>query len=155
MNKFWSVLKLFTGIILFGLFIWNSLNVFVNFAAEKKVTSSNDVSFDHLPPPAIFICREISFTDPKRNMSTLEDFHSNTLDLQYMIWHSWDYMNSSAPDPNSTIFRVEDVYSYSRGRCTTFQWSVEVDRKYISRINNSRNIPLVKRVEYNLIWELI
>ena len=103
---------------------------------SRLITSYEDKSSQVLVPPAIFICREVSFTDPERNMSTLEDFHGNTLDLQYMIWHSWDYMNSSAPDPNSTIFRVEDVYSYSRGRCTTHQWSVEVNRKYILRKDN-------------------
>ena len=111
MNKFWSVLKLFTAIILFGLFIWNSLNVFVNFAAEKKVTSSNDVSFDLLPPPAIFICREVAFTNAKF-MAKLDDFLDNTLNLNYSMFNKNFVMLSSHGSKNEPTLKTNNETIY-------------------------------------------
>ena len=143
-----AVLKIVTVIILIGLFIWNSIIVFKYFIAGKRVTSGEDKSNEALVPPALFVCREVAFTDDMQDMAKLDDFFDNTLHLYYEFSgkgtnvsslknngvkngpkvgiyeygngsYSLKYVNASASD-YANDFKVEYVYSYSRGLCYKF-----------------------------------
>ena len=143
-----KVLKIVTVIILIGLFIWNSGVVFKYFIAAKKVTSGEDKSNKALVPPALFVCREVAFTDDMKDMAKLDDFFDNTLNLSYEFsgkstnvsslknngvknrpkvgiyeyvntTYVYKFVNASVSD-YSTDFKVEHVYSYSRGLCYKF-----------------------------------
>ena len=133
MSSFWNILKIFTVVILVGCFVWNSFYIIDYFIQGKRVTSSNDVSKSKLKPPALFICREVAFTDPTVDMAKLEDFFDNTLDLGFSMYDPHDgwittygARNGSILDPNATDFKIDLVYSYSRGLCYTFKWLKEV-----------------------------
>ena len=147
-NMSFKVLKIVTVIILIGLFIWNSIIVFKYFIAGKRVTSGEDKSNEALVPPALFVCREVAFTDDMKDMAKLDDFLDNTLHLSYEFSgkgtnvsslksngvkngakvgiyeyvngsYSLKYVNASASDYVED-FKVDYVYSYSRGLCYKF-----------------------------------
>ena len=142
----WAVIKIITVIVLFVLFIWNSVIVFKYFIAGKKVTSSEDKTSDALIPPALFICREVAFTNDTKDMAELDNFLNNTLYLYYGMYDDYNalYANGSRNDPtfigdktyligvNATksvyedSFKVEYVYSYSRGLCYKFMFLKKV-----------------------------
>ena len=140
MTYFWNILKIITVIVLFGLFCWNSSIIFEYFTAGKRVTSSEDISNKKLLLPALFICREVAFTDDMKDMSNLQDFFDNTLNLKYELWarherngsKEWVELinhgaqNDTVLDPNSEDFKVEYVYSYSHGLCYTIQFLTKV-----------------------------
>ena len=129
MSHIWTTVKLITVIILFGFFISNSAMICKYFWDEKTVTSSEDVSQDKLVPPAIFICRKRAFTDGMKDMSTLEGFINNTLNLKFGVYNNDGALvinvgahSAALRGENSTGFKVEHVYSYSHGLCYTLQW---------------------------------
>ena len=141
-----TIIKSITVIVLIGLFAWNSSIVFNYFIAAKKVTSSEDKSNDALVPPEIFVCREVAFTDDRKDISELDDFFDNTLHLSYKIYNAeYDYLinNGVKNDPtlvtySETIvnasksdyedrFKVEHVYSFSRGLCYKFLFIQKVN----------------------------
>ena len=139
-----KVLKIVTVIMLIGLFIWNSIIVFKYFIAAKKVTSGEDISNESLVPPALFVCREVAFTDAMKDMANLDDFFDNTLNLSYELQGAnvfnlknngvkntpkieiYEYLNTTyvllnaSESDYSTDFKIEHVYSYSRGLCYKF-----------------------------------
>ena len=152
-----KILKIVTVIILIGLFIWNSIVVFKYFIAAKKVTSGEDKSNDALVPPALFVCREVAFTDDMKDMAKLDDFIDNTLHLSYEFSgkgtnvsslkndgvknepkvgiyeyingsYSLNYVNASESDYVDD-FKVEHVYSYSRGLCYKFLFIRKVNTR--------------------------
>ena len=144
MAYFCNVLKIFTVLVLTGLFLWNSWVIFIHFKDGKMVTSSEDISNKKLLLPGLFICREVAFTDDMKDMSNLQDYFDNTLNLKYELWarhdrngsEEWvELMNHGAQndtilDPKSKDFKVEYVYSYSRGLCYTFQFLTKVRLNY-------------------------
>ena len=85
-NNF-TVAKVTTALILFGLFCANSYMIFEQYIGKKMVTSSNVVvvETDRQTLPAIVICRENAFTDGKKDMSKLDAFLNNTLSLTYDV----------------------------------------------------------------------
>ena len=111
----------------------------------KMVTSSEDISNKKLLLPGLFICREVAFTDDMKDMSNLQDYFDNTLNLNYELWarhhgngsEEWVELinhgaqNDTILDPNSEDFKVEYVYSYSRGLCYTFQFLTKVSVHYL------------------------
>ena len=144
MNFSLKLIKVVTVLILIGLFCWNSTIVFKYFIVGKKVTSYEDKSSQVLVPPAIFICREVAFTNAKF-MAKLDDFLDNTLNLNYSMFNKNFVMLSSHGSKNEptlktnneTIvnasepvykdyFMVEHVYSFSRGLCYKFQFLTKV-----------------------------
>ena len=107
----------------------------------KMVTSSEDSRNTRLKLPALFICREVAFTDDMKDMSNLQEYFDNTLDLKYELWakdksEEWVELknqgaqNDSLLDHHSEHFKIEYVYSYSRGLCYTFQFLTEVRLRY-------------------------
>ena len=144
----WAVIKIITVVVLFGLFIWNSTIVFKYFIAGKKVTSSEDKSQDGLIPPSLFVCREVAFTDDTKDMAELDNFFDNTLYLRYEMYDDLAYLQNNGTkneplflDKNYEThvigvnasesvyeehFKVEHVYSYSRGLCYKFMYLKKV-----------------------------
>ena len=125
------------------LFICNSTVIFQHFIARKKVTSSEDIPNEALVPPAIFVCRELAFTAEMAPMVKLEDFLNNTLNLNYSMYIKGNdilmLVSNNGVKKNPTIqigrnptianaprslyesyFRIEYVYSFSRGLCYKF-----------------------------------
>ena len=118
--------------------------VFKYFIAAKKVTSGEDISNESLVPPALFVCREVAFTDAMKDMANLDDFFDNTLNLSYELQGAnvfnlknngvkntpkieiYEYLNTTyvllnaSESDYSTDFKIEHVYSYSRGLCYKF-----------------------------------
>ena len=97
------------------------------------VTSSENISKTVLKLPAIIICRELAFSDDTKDMSKLEEYLDNTLDLNYTIYNQESVFldnhgarNDTFLDSNSTDFKIEYVYSYSNGLCYKFQFLKEV-----------------------------
>ena len=139
MNFSLKLMKSATVLILIGLFIWNSSIVFKYFIVGKKVTSYEDKSSEILVPPAIFVCREVAFSKAKF-MADIDDFLDNTLHFNYSMYDN-DFVTLSnngsrygltLKTNNETIvnasestykdyFRVEHVYSFSRGLCYKFE----------------------------------
>ena len=125
MNRgFFKALKFFTALALFACFIGNSWLIFHHYIMRKTVTSSNRVinKVGMQRIPAIVICRENAFSDMKKSMSTLEDYLNNTLELNYWI---------TGPDgeyltPNMTTFKLEYIYSFTRGRCVVLKYETKV-----------------------------
>ena len=124
-------------------FVCNSIVIFQHFIARKKVSSSEDIPNEALIPPAIFICRELAFTDEMAPMAKLDDFLNNTLNLNYsmyiksndilmllsnngvkknpMIQIGRNPTNANAPrSAYESYLRIEYVYSFSRGLCYKF-----------------------------------
>ena len=141
MAYFCNILKTFTVFVLVGGFVWNSINIFKHWKDEKTVTSSTDITNPKLKLPALFICREVAFTDDMKDMSNLQSFLDNTLDLKYELsaknrsgeWVDLQHhgaQNDTFLDPNSEDFKIEYVYSYSRGLCYTFQFLTKVTLLY-------------------------
>ena len=141
MAYFCNILKIFTVLVLIGLFLWNSWVIFIHFKDGKMVTSSEDSRNTRLKLPALFICREVAFTDDMKDMTNLQEYFDNTLDLKYELWaknkkEEWvDLKNQGAQnatllDLNSEDFKIEYVYSYSRGLCYTIQFLTEVRLRY-------------------------
>ena len=141
-----TIIKIITVIVLIGLFALNSAIVFNYFIAEKKVTSSEDQTNDALVPPEIFICREVAFTDDMKEMAELDDFFNNTLHLNYSLGDAeFNYLTNNGVKNDPTLitisetivnasrsvyedrFKVEHVYSYSRGLCYKFLYLREVN----------------------------
>ena len=143
-----KVLKILTIIVLIGLFVWNSTIVFKYFIAAKKVTSSEDQTNEALVPPAIFVCREVAFTDDMKDMAKLDDFFDNTLYLNYTIYNaendiselsnhgikneptvvtSEEVIVNASQSVYETHFKLEYVYSYSRGLCYKFLFLKKVN----------------------------
>jgi hypothetical protein len=145
MTSFSITLKTITVLVLIGLFCWNSAIIFKHFLDGKMVTSSEDISNQKLRLPGLFICREVAFTDDMKDMSNLQDYFDNTLNLKYELWYGYDSsgtgewaelinhgaQNDTNLDPNDEDFKVEYVYSYSRGLCYTFQFLTKVRLQYI------------------------
>ena len=128
-------------------FVGNSIVIFQHFISRKKVTTSEDIPNEALVPPAIFVCREKAFTDEKTPMAKLDDFLNNTLNLNYSMYSKYDnirlFNNGARNNPtiiigNETItnapksvyariFRIEYVYSFSRGLCYKFRFLSKVN----------------------------
>ena len=140
MNSFCNILKIITVFVLIGLFCWNSSIIFKHFMDGKMITPSEDISNKKLLVPALFICREVAFTDDMMDMSNLQDYFDNTLYLNFDLWAMHDRngsqewvgsfhhgaQNNTVLDPNSEDFKVEYVYSYSHGLCYTNQFLTKV-----------------------------
>ena len=130
LNSF-KVAKVATVLILFGLFCSNSYIIFEQYIGKKTVTSSNVVTIktNMQAMPAIVICRENAFTDVKKDMSKLDDFFNNTLDLNYVLGDK-EYGNL---EYNSSRLKRELVFSFTRGLCYVFKY-----------------IPKVRKIKLNL-----
>ena len=131
MNNQCIILKVCTVLVLLTLFLWNNMLIFIHYYEDKTITSSQITPSNGTQTmPAIFVCRENSFSDYSKDMSNLDNFLNNTLELNYEIW-------SSNPDyevhySNSTDFKVEHVYSYSRGHCYALKYTKEVMKKSLN-----------------------
>ena len=124
--------------------------IFQHFIARKKITTSEDIPNEALVPPAIFVCRELAFTDEMAPMAKLGDFLNNTLNLNYSMYiKSNDILMllsnngvkktptikigrnpATANAPGSlyeSYFRIEYVYSFSRGLCYKFLFLSKVE----------------------------
>ena len=122
-NNF-TVAKVTTALILFGLFCANSYMIFEQYIGKKMVTSSNVVvvETDRQTLPAIVICRENAFTDGKKDMSKLDAFLNNTLSLTLDV-------SDKENDPlekNSTRLKRQYIYSFTRGLCHVVKYIPQV-----------------------------
>ena len=122
-NNF-TVAKVTTALILFGLFCSNSYMIFEQYIGKKMVTSSNVVvvETEKQTMPAVIICRENAFTDGKKDMSNLDAFLNNTLSLSYDV-------SDKENDPlekNSTRLKRQYIYSFTRGLCHVLKYIPQV-----------------------------
>ena len=122
-NNF-TVAKVTTALILFGLFCANSYMIFEQYIGKKMVTSSNVVvvETEKQTLPAIVICRENAFTDGKKDMSKLDAFLNNTLSLTLDV-------SDKENDPlekNSTRLKRQYIYSFTRGLCHVVKYIPQV-----------------------------
>ena len=122
-NNF-TVAKVTTALILFGLFCANSYMIFEQYIGKKMVTSSNVVvvETERQTLPAIVICRENAFTDGKKDMSKLDAFLNNTLSLTLDV-------SDKENDPlekNSTRLKRQYIYSFTRGLCHVVKYIPQV-----------------------------
>ena len=122
-NNF-TVAKVTTALILFGLFCANSYMIFEQYIGKKMVTSSNVVVIETEKQtlPAIVICRENAFTDGKKDMSKLDAFLNNTLSLTLDV-------SDKENDPlekNSTRLKRQYIYSFTRGLCHVVKYIPQV-----------------------------
>ena len=131
-------------------FVGNSIVIFQHFIERKKVTSSEDIPNEALVPPAIFVCRELAFTDEMAPMAKLDDFLNNTLNLNYSMYIKGNdilmLLSNNGVKQNPTIkigrnpaianaprslyesyLRIEYVYSFSRGLCYKFLFLSKVE----------------------------
>ena len=72
-----KVLKIITTVVLVVLFMANSWLIFEYYISSKEVTSSS-VKLNYVGKqtmPAIIICREVPFSNVKKNMSKLDKYH--------------------------------------------------------------------------------
>ena len=122
-NNF-TVAKVTTALILFGLFCANSYMIFEQYIGKKMVTSSNVVvvETERQTLPAIVICRENAFTDGKKDMSKLDAFLNNTLSL---ILDVSDTENDPL-EKNSTRLKRQYIYSFTRGLCHVVKYIPQV-----------------------------
>ena len=122
-NNF-TVAKVTTALILFGLFCANSYMIFEQYIGKKMVTSSNVVvvETERQTLPAIVICRENAFTDGKKDMSKLDAFLNNTLSL---ILDVSDTENHPL-EKNSTRLKRQYIYSFTRGLCHVVKYIPQV-----------------------------
>ena len=127
-NKCCTIVKCVVAILMIVCFGLNSWIIFDHYAAKKMVTSSNIVmSKDGVQKfPAIIICRDKPYDDPKKDMSKLEDFIANTLSLYYWVYGPTGYI-----DTNSTLLKREYVYSISRGMCYVLKFTGAVNMSLI------------------------
>ena len=141
MAHFCNIIKIFTVVVLVGFFLWNSWVILIHFKDGKMVTSSEDTRNTKLQLPALFICREVAFTDDMKGMPNLQEYFDNTLNLKYVLWSKnkngeWVELENQGPqndtvlDPDSEDFKIEYVYSYSRGLCYTIRFLTEVRLRY-------------------------
>ena len=123
-NNF-TVAKVTTALILFGLFCANSYMIFEQYIGKKMVTSSNVVVIETEKQtlPAIVICRENAFTDGQKDMSKLDAFLDNTLNLIYYVDDNNDgiYLETI-----SSTLKRESVYSFTRGFCHVLKYMPKV-----------------------------
>ena len=122
-NNF-TVAKVTTALILFGLFCANSYMIFEQYIGKKMVTSSNVVvvETERQTLPAIVICRENAFTDGQKDMSKLDAFLNNTLSLTLDV-------SDKENDPlekNSTRLKRQYIYSFTRGLCHVVKYIPQV-----------------------------
>ena len=122
-NNF-TVAKVTTALILFGLFCANSYMIFEQYIGKKMVTSSNVVvvETEKQTLPAVVICRENAFTDGKKDMSKLDAFLNNTLSL---ILDVSDTENHPL-EKNSTRLKRQYIYSFTRGLCHVVKYIPQV-----------------------------
>ena len=119
-----KVLKIMTTVMLVVLFVANSWLIFTYYISSKEVTSSS-VKLNYVGKqtmPAIIICREVAFSNVKKNMSKLKDYKENTLSLNYEIL---DY-NQDHLAKNATDLEIEHIYSFSRGLCEVLKYKPKV-----------------------------
>ena len=123
-NNF-TVAKVTTALILFGLFCANSYMIFEQYIGKKTVTSSNIVAVETNMQvmPAIVICRENAFTDVTKDMSKLDAFLDNTLSLNYAVDDNNDEIYL---ETNSSALKREYVYSFTRGLCYVLKYIPKV-----------------------------
>ena len=123
-NNF-TVAKVTTALILFGLFCANSYMIFEQYIGKKTVTSSNVVAVETNTQamPAIVICRENAFTDVTKDMSKLDAFLDNTLSLIYYVDDNNDEIYL---ETNSSALKREYVYSFTRGLCYVLKYIPKV-----------------------------
>ena len=80
-----KLLKIITAVMLVVLFVANSWLIFKYYISSKEVTSSS-VKLNYVGKqtmPAIIICRDLPFSNVKKDMSRLKDYKNNTLSLNY------------------------------------------------------------------------
>ena len=120
---FFTVARVTTVLVLFGLFCANSYMIFEQYIGKKMVTSSNVlvVKNNIQAMPAIVICRENAFTDVKQDMSKLDAFNMNTLKLDYDVEDK-----DGVLEYNSTRLKREYVYSLTRGLCYVLKYIPKV-----------------------------
>ena len=123
-NNF-TVAKVTTALILFGLFCANSYMIFEQYIGKKTVTSSNVVAVETnmQAMPAIVICRENAFTDVTKDMSKLDAFLDNTL---YLIYYVDDNNDNIYLENNSSALKREYIYSFTRGLCYVLKYIPKV-----------------------------
>ena len=126
-NNF-TVAKVTTALILFGLFCSNSYMIFEQYIGKKTVTSSNVVAVktNTQAMPAIVICRENAFTDVKKDMSKLDAFLDNTLSLIYYVDDNNDGVFEHYLETNASMLKRESVYSFTRGLCYVLKYIPKV-----------------------------
>ena len=124
-TKLFKVAKVTTVLVLFGLFCSNSYMIFEQYIGKKTVTSSNVVAVETnmQAMPAIVICRENAFTDVKKDMSKLDAFLHNTLNLTYYVDDNNDEIYL---ETNSSALKREYVYSFTRGLCYVLKYIPKV-----------------------------
>ena len=124
-TKLFKVAKVTTVLILFGLFCSNSYMIFEQYIGKKTVTSSNVVAVETnmQAMPAIVICRENAFTDVTKDMSKLDAFLDNTLNLIYYVDDNNDNIYL---ETNSSALKREYVYSFTRGLCYVLKYIPKV-----------------------------
>ena len=72
--------------------------------------------------PAIIVCRKKAYTDPRKDMSRLDDYLENTMRLNYSVYGN-KYMHIEL---NSTELKREYVYSFTRGLCIVLKYVPKV-----------------------------
>ena len=122
-RKCFIFLKVATGILLALFFFFNSWIIFIHYIEGKTITSSNVVINKKGKQllPAIVVCRKKAYGST-REMSRLEDFLNNTMNLLYYVRdeeYNWI-------ERNSTKFIWGSVYSYNRGHCYVLKYIKEV-----------------------------
>ena len=124
-TKLFKVAKVTTVLVLFGLFCSNSYMIFEQYIGKKTVTSSNVVAVETNTQamPAIVICRENAFTDVTKDMSKLDAFLDNTLNLIYYVDDNNDNIYL---ETNSSALKREYVYSFTRGLCYVLKYIPKV-----------------------------
>ena len=122
---FFTVARVTTVLVLFGLFCANSYMIFEQYIGKKMVTSSNVlvVKNNIQAMPAIVICRENAFTDVTKDMSKLDAFLDNTLNLNYAVDDNNDEIYL---ETNSSELKREYVYSFTRGLCYVLKYIPKV-----------------------------
>ena len=119
-----KLLKIITTVMLIVLFMANSWLIFQYYISSKEVTSSS-VILNYVGKqtmPTIIICRDLPFSNVKKDMSKLKDYKDNTLSLNYEVLdYNQDYITK-----NSTDLEVDHVYSFSRGLCEVLKYKPKV-----------------------------
>ena len=122
--SFFIVIKVSTGLLLFGCFMANSWLIFHHYIVGKTVTASKIMvsKVGTQKMPAIVICRENAFSGAKKEMSTREDYLNNTLKLNYWIQDpDWNDITAHSDD-----LEHNKIYSFTRGNCEVFRYKAQV-----------------------------
>ena len=139
-----KVLKVFTVMFLFTLFVWVNLLIFINYIHGKRITTSDIVSGKKQTLPAILICRKTAFSEHAKDVSSLQGYLESTVNLDYIKSTTID-SKFEPHHSNSTKFKTEHIYSYSRGHCDVFKYIEQVKNQY----PNKKYLKFIEQIVIN------